>query len=373
MTGKALVVAARRTPVAPIGGPHSEVELHQLGAVPALAALADAGIDPLEVDEVIIGNAIGPGGNPARSIALAAGLSERVAGLTIDRQCSSGLDALLMARALIASGQAEAVLAGGVECYSQSRFATRAGQSGQPNRIEQSAFTPWPDRDPQMADAADRLARLLNISRESQDEWAIHSHRKARLLRGKFSAEFAPIPDVGLEFDSFARNLTDSVCRRARPLSGSVTSANSSVAADAGAICVVMSERTAESAGCTGMAIVDGATLGGDPELPGLVPAEAMRLVLDRSGVGPADLAAAEIMEAYAVQAIACVRGAGLNPDIVNLGGGSLARGHPIGASGAILAVRLFHELAAGVSGFGIAAIASAGGLGTALLMEASG
>ena len=373
MNGKALVVAARRTPVAPIGGPHSEVELHRLGAVPALAALSDAGIDPVEVDEVIMGNAIGPGGNPARSIALAAGLPERVAGLTIDRQCSSGLDALLMASALIASGQAEVVLAGGVECYSQSRFVTRARQNGEPNRIEQSAFTPWPDRDPQMADAADRLARLLNISRESQDDWAIDSHKKALLLRDKRSAEFAPIPEAGLKFDCFSRTLTESVCRRARPISGSVTSANSSVAADAGAVCVVMSKSAADSAGCSGAAIVGGATLGGDPELPGLVPVEAMRLVLDRSGVGSADLAAAEIMEAFAVQAIACVRGAGLNPDVVNLGGGSLARGHPVGASGAILAVRLFHEMAAEVSGFGIAAIASAGGLGTALLMEAAG
>ena len=368
MTRPVHVVAARRTPVAPRGGALAGAALFELGVAPALSALSDANLPASAVDEVIIGNALGPGGNPARSIALAAGCRERVAGLTVDRQCSGGLDALLLAATMISAGNAEIVLAGGIECYSRRRFAGPA-EPGR-NLAEQAPFTPWPDRDPVMAEAADRLAGELGISRARQDEWAMESHRKARSLRERRSPEFASVPSANIEFDSFTRHLTPDLCVRAGPVFGSITAANSSVAADGGAVCVLVSERVARRSGCAGVRLTAGATLGGDPELPGLAPIEAIRLVLSEAGLSAGEVAVAELMEAYAVQAIACVEGSGIAGDAVNLSGGSIARGHPIGASGAILAVRLFHELRFRNERHGIAAIASAGGIGTAIAFE---
>jgi acetyl-CoA C-acetyltransferase len=167
--------------------------------------------------------------------------------------------------------------------------------------------------------------------------------------------------------DAFARRLTPAVAARATVVTGSITAANAAVAADAAAFVLVVSDRVAAG---RGLRIIGGVTLGGDPAEPGLAPVAAIRAVLGGAGLTPADLAGIEIMEAYAVQAIACVAGAGLDPAKVNIGGGALARGHPIGASGAVLAVRLFHELK---QGFGLAAIAAAGGIGTALLVERQG
>ena len=368
MTRPVHVVGARRTPVAPRGGALAGVELFELGVAPALAALSDANLPPSAVDEVIISNALGPGGNPARSIALASGCRDCVAGLTIDRQCSGGLDALLLAKAMITGGEAEIVLAGGVECYSRRRYANPAAPGADP--AEQAPFTPWPDRDPLMAEAADRLAQELVISRERQDEWAVESHRKALALRKRDSPEFAPVPSADIEFDSFTRQLTPRLCSRAGQVSGSITAANSSVAADGGAVCVVVSERVARRSGCTGVRLTAGATRGGDPELPGLAPIEATKLALAKAGLTVGEVAVAEVMEAYAVQTIACVEGSGIARDRVNMSGGSIARGHPIGASGAILAVRLFHELRFRNERHGIAAIASAGGIGTAIAFE---
>jgi acetyl-CoA C-acetyltransferase len=150
-------------------------------------------------------------------------------------------------------------------------------------------------------------------------------------------------------------------------ISGPVTAANTAVAADGAALCLVVSERLAQRASHA-LRIAGGVTRGGKPDEPGLAPVAAIAEVLGRTGIAATDLTVAEVMEAYAVQAIACIDGAGLDPDLVNCGGGALARGHPIGASGAILAVRLFHDLRRGT---GLAAIAAAGGLGTALLLQA--
>ncbi len=370
MRSPAFLVAARRTPVAPRGGAFSDVDLFDLAVPPLLAALSDAGIVAGRVNEVIIGNAIGPGGNPARSIALAAGLAETTAGLTLDRQCCSGLDALLLAEALIAGG-ADVVLAGGVEQYSRRSHRRQSElETGERDPLEQARFTPWPDRDPPMEVAADNLGKVLGISRQKQDAWTVESHRKALRNRHRCHAEIVPVPGIDLVVDSYGREMSMAICRRARRVCGSITAANTSVAADGGAICAVVSERIARELDRPAVRIAGGMTIGGDPDLPGLAPVDAIAATLDQAGLEVQDLAVAEIMEAYAVQAIACVNGVGLSPSIVNPGGGSLARGHPIGASGAVLAVRLFHELAERRARFGIASIAAAGGLGTAVLLE---
>lgn len=362
------IIAAFRTAVMPRGGAFAHLEAHELAAPLVSACLDAAGIRAGQVDEIILGNAIGPGGNPARLVALLGGLPERVAGLTIDRQCAGGLDALLLAKALIESGHAGVVLAGGMESYSRRplrlRTALTAGEA--PVAYDQPPFTPWPDRDPGMTVAAAALARRLAISRAEQDVWAVASHAKALAARTSLRPEIVALQGLSSQDDAFTRVLSKELAARAPSLVDSITSANTAVAADAAALCLVVSEEIATRAAKA--LPFSGITLGDQPDLPGLAPIAAIRETLRRAGLSPDRLTTIEIMEAYAAQAIACVRGAGLDPARVNLKGGALARGHPIGASGAILATRLFHDLAPG--DFGLAAIAAAGGIGTALLME---
>lgn len=355
----ARLIAARRTAVVPRGGAFARLALEDLAAPVLTACLADAGIEPARVDEVILSNALGLGGNPARRVALAAGLPETVAGLTTDRQCAGGLDAILLAKALVDSGAADVVLAGGVESYSRRPLRLKTDpDGGPPVPYEQAPFTPWPDRDPDMAQAAEALAQRLAIPRERQEAWAAESHAKA--LAADLTPEIVPLN--GTARDAFPRRLTPKLLARAPVLAGSITVGTAAVAADAAAVCLVVSDRIAQGRGLT---LLAGATLGGNPEEPGLAPVAAIRRIWDGS-----PLRQAEIMEAYAVQALAVIDGAGLDPAYVNPAGGGLARGHPIGASGAILAVRLFHGL---TQGRGLAAIAAAGGIGTALLVDRSG
>ena len=355
----ARLIAARRTAVVPRGGAFARLSLEGLAAPVLLACLADAGIGADQVNEVILSNSLGAGGNPARRVALASGLPERVAGLTIDRQCAGGLDAILLARALVDSGAAEAVLAGGVESYSRRPLRLETDpDGGPPVPYDEAPFTPWPDRDPAMAVAADALATRLRISRARQEDWAVASHAKA--LNSDHSVEIVPL--LGVTRDAYPRRLSPGLLARAPIVHGSITAATAAVAADAAALCLVVSDRLAQG---RGLAILSGATAGGTPEEPGLAPLAAITRIWQGE-----PLTIAEIMEAYAVQAVAVVEGARINPAIVNPGGGGLARGHPVGASGSILAVRLFHGLR---QGRGLAAIAAAGGIGTALLVEASG
>ena len=343
----ARLIAARRTAVCARGGAFARMRIEELAAPVLTACLADAGIGAGQVDEVILSNALGAGGNPARRAALAAGLPERVAGLTIDRQCAGGLDAILLARALVDSGAAEVVLAGGVESYSRRplRLATDP-DGGPPVAYDQAPFTPWPPRRWPGAWGSGAPGRRPG--------------RRRATLRpaADLSAEIVALN--GVTRDAFPRPLTPKLMSRAPVLSGSITAATAAVAADAAACCLVVSDRIAAG---RGLALLSGATVGGTPEEPGLAPVAAIRRIW-----GGEPLAQAEIMEAYAVQALAVIDAAGLDPAIVNPGGGGLARGHPVGASGAILAVRLFHGLR---KGRGLAAIAAAGGIGTALLVVA--
>ncbi len=363
----AFIAAACRSPVAPRDGALAHLLPHQLATPVLHAVLRHAGLTADHVDEIIVSSALGAGGNPARSVALAAGLPDRIAGLSIDRQCAGGMDALLLARQMILSGGADVVIAGGVESYSRQPLRAHVFADGRaPEPYTQAPFTPWPERDPDMAQAAAALATSQNITRADQDAWAISSHAKA-IAHHPSTQEITPI--AGLVSDSFTRHLSPALCARAKQITGSITSANAAVAADGAAFCLVVSSKVAESLGQPLTEINGGATLGAVPDCPGLAPLAAIKRAFEHTGLAPNDLAVAEVMEAYAVQAIACVQGAGLNPDIVNPGGGALARGHPIGASGAINVVRLHHELIARGSGTGLATIAAAGGIGSALIL----
>jgi acetyl-CoA C-acetyltransferase len=362
----AQIIAACRSPVAPRDGALAALDIHELGAPVVRAALAQAGILADQVDELIVSNALGAGGNPARHVALAAGLPERVAGLTLDRQCAGGMDAILLAMMMVQSGAAKVVVAGGVESYSRRPLRARTFADGRPlEPYDQARFTPWPERDPDMSAAAAALGSKLGIGRTDQDTWAIQSHAKAR---AHVSSPNEIVPIANLTKDAFTRRLSAKLCERAPVIIGDITAANAAVAADGAAFCVVVAPELAK--GCRAVRIVGGATLGDAPDCPGLAPVAAIHNALARHNLQPDDFSNVEIMEAYAVQAIACVQGASLDPARVNLGGGGLARGHPIGASGAINTVRLFHSLL-GSGGTGLAAIAAAGGIGTALILDA--
>ncbi|SFE76601.1 acetyl-CoA C-acetyltransferase [Sulfitobacter brevis] len=364
----AFILSACRSPVAPRGGALAKLALHELAAPVISQALNLAGLPTDVVDEVILSNALGMGGNPARIAALAAGLPTRVAGLSIDRQCAGGLDAVLLAQQMVESGAADVVVAGGAESYSRRPLRLQTFADGRaPEPYDQAPFTPWPDRDPDMAEAAADLAEALGISRQTQDDWVITSHERA--LATQFNrAEMVPL--LALDRDPFARRMTARLCVRAPVVTGCITAANAAVAADGAAFCVVVSEKIAARFSSFKVKILAGATLGGDPTVPGLAPVAAIKAALEKAERSVDALDAAEIMEAYAVQAIACVRLAGLDPTIINRGGGALARGHPIGASGAINAVRLFHTLSQ-TGGTGLAAIAAAGGIGSAVILGA--
>lgn len=357
----AYIIAAYRTPVAPEGGAFAQIPLHALAAPVLQACRTNCPIPP---EEVILANALYGGGNPARLAALAAGLPETIAGLSIDRQCAGGLDAILLGARMVQSGAARAVLAGGAESHSMRPIRALKTPNG-PEPYDRPPFTPWPDRDPDLHNSAAELAQTLMISRDDQDAFAIESHAKARAA--DLSREI--VPTAGLNTDAFTRTLTPKTTARARPITGTLTSANTAIKADAAAFVLIVNEQTA--AQCSGVKpaeILGGITLGAAPETPATAPIAAIKHTLQAANLTPSDIATSEIMEAYAVQAIACQQGTGLDPATMNRGGGALARGHPIGASGAINAVRLFHELQQG--GTGIAAIAAAGGIGSALLLR---
>jgi acetyl-CoA C-acetyltransferase len=371
---KVYLVAARRTAVAPRNGAFKAVEADELAEAPIRALLSDTGVAPDAIDDVIFGNALYGGGNPARLAALRASLPDRVPALTIDSQCCGGLDAIMLAVDRIASGAGEAIIAGGVESFSRAplraRRPHRADEAPQP--YDRPPFTPWPERDPDMIAAAATLAEAFDIRRNRQEAFAISSHRRA--------VESPPalqeiVPLAGLSRDAFPRALTEALCSRLSPIAGddafAVTRATVAVEADGAAAVLVVSEAMLQRLNVARpLRIIAAARCGGDPAMPGAAPVAAARKLLAAQRIAPEKIDVAEIMEAFAAQAIVCAEGIGVAWSTLNRGGGGLARGHPIGASGAILTVRLWHEMQKEVSGaLGLAAIAAAGGLGSALLV----
>ena len=364
------IIAACRSPIAPRNGALAHVLPHEL-STPVITALLDrAGVAPDQIGELVLANALGAGGNLARVSALDAGLPQHVAGLSLDRQCAGGLDALILGDAMIRAGMHDVIIAGGLESYSRRPIRMQSFPDGRaPEAYDQAPFTPWADQDPDMAEAASALATLWDIDRETQDLWAQDSHSKALIARGQLAQEIIPV--AGLNHDSFTRPLGPRHCRLAKSVCGTITAANMAVAADGAAFVLMVSERFLRTYSDATVAVAAGKTLGADPMQPGLAPIPAVEATLKMANVPAQDLKTVEIMEAFAVQAIACQRGSALPIEIINPNGGALARGHPIGASGAVLAVRLFHDLIASGKGHGLAAIAAAGGLGSALLLEA--
>ena len=364
----AVIIAARRTAIVPRGGAFSTLHPHELAAPVIAAMLRDTGLNPGDIGQLFLSNALGGGGNPARMAALFSGLGP-VSGLSIDAQCAGGLDAIAMAAAWVDAGFARAVIAGGSESFSQRPLrATQPGPDGAPRFYTRPPFSPFPEQDPDLTSAADDLARGLGLSRQEQDGFAVESHRKALAARDVLSCEIVPIQ--GVDHDAFTRRLTVNTARRSKTLAGSVSVAATAVEADGAAFCLVVADDMG--------ALVDHAVsirahacVGADPALPGIAPVAAITRVLAACGLTPNDLSTIEVMEAYAAQAIACIRLGHLPDDRTNVSGGALSRGHPIGASGAILVCRAFHELKRR-PGPALCTIAAAGGIGSAMVLETS-
>ncbi len=389
MSGGAVIVAARRTPIGRIGGALRRLTVDAL-VVPVLqAVLADAGVAPDEVDDVILGNAAGPGGNPARLALLAAGLPLHVPGVTIDRQCGSGLEAIVLACRLIEAGAGDIYIAGGAESASTApwRLERPASLYGRPRLYERARFSPDSIGDPEMGVAAENVARAFSISRERQDRYALASHRKSVASRssGRFSAEIVPLAggDEGpVGEDECPRAATDMARLAALPPAfvegGTVTAGNTCPVNDGAALCVVMSERRAQAAGPKArLAFIDAAARGVDPNLLGTGPIASTRALLARRpDLAMSDIDLVEFNEAFAAQVLACLDALAIPEETVNVGGGAIALGHPYGASGAILVCRLFSEMARNAGGkapsarFGLATLGIAGGQGISALFE---
>lgn len=380
MTG-AVVVAARRTPIGTAGRVLRDVTVDQLAAPVLSAVLHDAW--PLgvahDVDDVVLGNCMGPGGNVARVAALAAGLGETVPGGTIDRQCGSGLAAILQASQAVRAGEAKLVLAGGAESASTAPLRAHRAAGGESMPYDRAPFAPPEFGDPDMGEAANDLAAARGITRERQDAYAAASHAKALAARdaGRFDAELTPI--AGVVADDRPRPLSTATLARMPPAfvpGGSITAGNSCANSDGAAAVAVVADHL--RAGLPGLRLVAGAVAGCDPRLPGWGPVPAVRKVLKAAGVGLRDVAAIEIVEAFAGQVLAVTDTLGLDPlesdaELVCADGGALALGHPWGASGAVVTVRLFSRLVrdgAPAGTLGLATAAVGGGMGVAALFE---
>ena len=373
----AVIVAARRSPIGTAGHGLAGCTAAELAA-PVVAAVVvdDAALPADEVDEVVLGNCMGPGGDVARVAALQAGLPVVVPGLTVDRQCASGLAAIGIGGALVRDGAA-VVLAGGVESASTApwRFWPPA-PGGEPQRYLRAPFAPAALGDPDMGAAADDLAAEAGVGRERQDRYAARSHAAAWATQqaGGFTAELVAVG--GVEADERPRaGMTRDRLARLRPLhraDGTVTAGNSCGINDGAAIVAMVDSSTWHRLDRSGLRILAVATTGVDPRLPGRGLVPAVRLALRRAGLELDDVDVIEFNEAFAGQILACCDELGLDEHRVCVEGGALALGHPWGASGAVLVVRLFTQLVRrGRGRFGLAAVAAGGGQGVAMVVEA--
>lgn len=379
----ALIAAWARTAVVPRGGAFNALQAHDMAAPVLQALLQRVGLNAAAVGAVVLGNALGAGGNPARMLALHAGLSQRCAAYTVDSQCCAGLDAVAMGAALIASGQAHVVVAGGAEAWSRSpiRMHRPLHTGDAPAPYERPAFAPKPEQDVDMLLSAANYAATHGYTRAEQEAYAIDSHARAVASQAALGLEIVPV--AGVLHDAYPRHMTaDRAARMPVVACAQGEDANTfglstlsiSAQADGAALVLLMSAHACAQWSVTAsMAWVTHASVGGTPEVP-LVAAElAARAVLQRAGgTSVHELARVELHDAFAVQGLSFAKGLGLTPQQLNTKGGGLARGHPIGASAAVALVRLLSDLAQQeeIGAKGLVAVAGAGGLGSAALLQ---
>ena len=384
-----VILSARRTPIGKFRGRLSGFTAPELGAATIAAALQDAGVAPGDVDEAIMGNvlAAGIGQAPARQAALKAGLPPTVAALTINKVCGSGLKAVMLAAQAIRAGDADLIVAGGMESMSRAPYLLH--RDGPPLGDRSLIDVILNDglvcamSAKSMGQIADALACRDDISRVDQDAYALESHHRATRAaeQGAFIAEIIPMTmhqgktsiivntDEGPRADADLNRLA--TLRPAFGAAGTVTAGNASMISDGAAAVVVASTRFAERLGCKPLArILSSATTGTPPEDLFIAPVDAIRTALDRARLNIQQIDNIELNEAFAVQALACERRLGLENGRVNQHGGAIALGHPIGASGARVLVTLLHTLKQSGGRYGVASLCLGGGNAVAMVVE---
>jgi acetyl-CoA C-acetyltransferase len=390
MSTDVVIVAAARTAVGSFNGAFANVLAHDLGAAVIKGVVERAGIEPGDVDEVILGQilAAGHGQNPARQAAIKAGIPQDKTAWGLNQLCGSGLRAAALGLQQIANGDAKIIVAGGIESMSQSQHAAylRSGvKMGELKLLDTMLRDGLTDafHGYHMGVTAENVATKFQITREEQDHFATASQNKAEAAQkaGKFKDEIVPYViagkkgDVTVDQDEFIKHgVTLEGVSKLRPAftkDGTVTAANASGLNDGAAALLVMSADEAKKRGLTPLArIASWATAGVDPSVMGSGPIPATRKALEKAGWKISDLTLVEANEAFAAQALAVNKDLGWDPAIVNVSGGAIAIGHPIGASGARILTTLLYELVRRGGGKGLATLCIGGGMGIALTVE---
>ncbi|MFH5772665.1 acetyl-CoA C-acetyltransferase [Paracoccus sp. NGMCC 1.201697] len=386
----AVIVSAARTPVGSFLGSFASTPAHELGAVVLRAVLERAGVDAAEVSETILGQVLtaGQGQNPARQAHIKAGLPQESAAWLLNQVCGSGLRAVALAAQQVVLGDAKIVIAGGQESMSLSPHAAyiRAGQKMGDMKMLDTMIRDglWDAfHDYHMGQTAENVAAKWEIARNVQDEFAVASQNKAEAAQkaGRFADEIVPVTlktrkgDVSVDADEYIRHgATLDAMEKLRPAfakDGSVTAGNASGLNDGAAAVLVMSEEEAARRGLTPLArIASYATAGVDPAIMGSGPIPASRKALEKAGWSVGDLGLVEANEAFAAQACAVNKDMGWDPSIVNVNGGAIAIGHPIGASGARILNTLLFEMKRRDAKKGLATLCIGGGMGVAMCLE---
>jgi acetyl-CoA C-acetyltransferase len=385
-----VIVSAVRTPVGSFNGALASLPAHDLGKIAIQAAISRAGVQAADVDEVVMGQVLqaGAGQGPARQASVNAGVPVESPAWSVNQLCGSGLRAVALAAQQIAAGDADIVVAGGQESMSQSPHAQnlRGGQ-----KMGDLAFVDTMIKDGlwdafhgyHMGQTAENIAARWQITREDQDRFAVASQNKAEAAQksGRFADEIAPVTikgrkgDTVVDQDEFIRHgVTYESIAGLRPAflkDGTVTAANASGLNDGAAALVLMTADEAKKRGLTPLArIASWAHAGVDPEIMGTGPIPATRKALEKAGWKVADLDLVESNEAFAAQSLSVVRELGLDPAKVNVNGGAIAIGHPIGASGARILTTLLHEMKRQGASKGLATLCVGGGMGVAMCVE---
>jgi acetyl-CoA C-acetyltransferase len=387
-----VIVSAVRTALGNFNGSLKNVSAPELGATVIKGALEGAGVNPDQVDEVIMGNVLqaGLGQNPARQAAIKAGIPESVSSLTINKVCGSGLKAVHLATQAILAGEAEIVVAGGMENMSQAPYLLKNARDGFKMGNQKLVDTLTSDgltcvfNDYHMGITAENLASKYSITREEQDEFSAWSQEKAvnAIEAGRFKDEIVPvvIPQRKGEPLSFAtdeypkKGTTPEKLAGLRPAfkkDGSVTAGNASGINDGAAAVLVMSKKKADKLGLKPLVTIKAnANAGVDPSIMGIGPVPAVRKALEKASVSMGDVNLIEANEAFAAQSIAVGQELQFNKEILNVNGGAIALGHPIGASGARILVTLIHEMRRRNAKTGLATLCIGGGQGVATIVE---
>ena len=387
------ILSAARTAIGKYGGSLRDFSAPDLGVVAAQAALERAGVEPGEVEEVIFGHArqAGNGPNPARQIAVRAGVPVSVPAYTINKACASGMKAIVLGCQEIALGNADVVLAGGTEAMSRipyflegARWGARLGHQTLVDGMYQDGFS-CPLAKMIMGETAEVLAEQYHIPRDEQDTYALLSQQRAQraIQSGRFADEIVPITvkekkgERVFQTDEHPRfNTTPQALAKLPPVfskTGTITAGNSSGITDAAAALVFVSEERAKRAAAKPLArIAAYATAGVDPRTMGIGPVPAVQKLLAKTGRRLEDFDLVELNEAFAAQVLACDRELHFDRERLNVNGGAIALGHPIGCTGARITVTLLHEMLKRQARRGLAALCVSGGMGMALELEAA-